>query len=98
MLPTTLLYNIASCNFIACIGDSLHLWDSTDGSYIQAFDDVGSHDITCATTDFPRQRRIVLGNEVGEVVMVNYITGSVLCKLQVSKAIYYRPNKKTKTK
>jgi len=83
MLPSTLLYNQSSCNFIAAVGEGLHLWDSTDGSYIRAFDDVGHADITCATTDFPRQRRIVLGNERGFVQMLNYITGAVLCQLQV---------------
>jgi len=83
MLPSTVLYNESSCNFIASVGDGLHLWDSTDGSYIRAFDDVGKFDICCATTDYPRQRRIVLGNERGEICMLNYITGALLCKLHV---------------
>ncbi|GMH51681.1 hypothetical protein TL16_g01060 [Triparma laevis f. inornata] len=86
LLPHCLMYNSSSYNFISIIGSRLHLWDATDGSYIRSFADFTNTDITAATTDLPRERRIFTGDETGRVSMLNYITGLPLNESDVHEA------------
>ena len=81
--PNCLMYNSASFTFVAVIGCNLHMWDATDGSYIRSFSDFSSYDICAATTDYPRQRRVFVGDERGTISVLNYITGACLSKLDV---------------
>ena len=83
LAPNCLLYNSASFNFVAVIGSSIHLWDATDGSYIRSFADFSEEDIFSATTDYPRQRRVFVGDDRGRISLLNYITGTALNQTNV---------------
>jgi len=81
--PNCLLYNSASYNFVAIIGNSIHLWDATDGSYIRSFAGFTDDEVFAATTDYPRQRRVFVGDDRGQVCLLNYITGTSLNQTDV---------------
>ena len=85
-MPHCLMYNASSYSFIAVIGASLHLWDATDGSYIRSFTDFSNADVTSATTDLPRERRVFVGDEAGVVSMLNFITGQPLHSRKLHEA------------
>lgn len=78
IVPSTLLYNSSSFNFVAVISKGMYIWDATDGSFIKCLRDFSAHVITAATTDYPRQRRVFTGDENGDVCLLNYITGTAL--------------------
>ena len=78
--PSSALYNKASKDFVLSVGDSVTIYEATTGFYSRRLR-TGRH-ISCAAFDAPRERRLLIGTEKGEVLVVNYVSGDVMSSVQ----------------
>jgi WD40 repeat protein len=81
--PACCAYNSTSWHFVAAVGDRVHAWDARSGDYVQRFvaaapGGARAADVSAACFDEPRQRRLFVGTDVGDLVVLNYVTGAVL--------------------
>ncbi|KAJ1448854.1 hypothetical protein M885DRAFT_125048 [Pelagophyceae sp. CCMP2097] len=81
--PACCAYNSTSWHFVAAVGDRVHAWDARSGDYVQRFvaaapASARAADVSAMCFDEPRQRRLFVGTDVGDLVVLNYVTGAVL--------------------
>ena len=77
--PAACLYNKTSKDYVLAVGKACGL-RGDDGFYARRMP--LSRQISAAAFDVPRERRVVLGTENGEVLVVNYISGEVISKIR----------------
>jgi WD40 repeat protein len=78
--PAACLYNKTSKDYVLAVGKALVVYEATTGFYARRIP-LGRQ-ISAAAFDVPRERRVVLGTENGEVLVVNYISGEVISKIR----------------
>ena len=75
--PSSSIYNSTSYQFVSAVGNTVHVWDSRTGRYLERFR-VDKREISSMCFDMPRMRRVFLGTESGAIATLNYVTGEVL--------------------
>ena len=78
--PAACLYNKTSKDYVLAVGKALVVYEATTGFYARRIP--VQRQISAAAFDVPRERRVVLGTENGEVLVVNYISGEVISKIR----------------
>jgi WD40 repeat protein len=75
--PKHVMFNSASSSFVASVGSDLHIWDGHTGLSQRVYP-IGM--IACLCTDLPRQRKLFVGTQDGDLLMFNYVNGSLMMK------------------
>ena len=82
--PAACLYNKTSKDYVLAVGKAL--WSTRRRPGSTRGGRPLSRQISAAAFDVPRERRVVLGTENGEVLVVNYISGEVISKIGHTRA------------
>ncbi|TYZ62375.1 hypothetical protein PybrP1_004520 [[Pythium] brassicae (nom. inval.)] len=77
LASSVVLYNSVSFTLLTTADRELRIWDAASGALVRTYSGVVAADITCVDLD-ARQRKIVLGTQRGELVVLNYLNGAVL--------------------
>ncbi|KAH8043645.1 hypothetical protein JL721_13082 [Aureococcus anophagefferens] len=64
--PSSSIYNSTSYQFVSAVGNTVHVWDSRTGRYLERFR-VDKREISSMCFDMPRMRRVFLGTESGAI-------------------------------
>lgn len=91
------LYNSVFYNFITIHPKTIKVWNAIDGRLVHVFRDLSKGDLTCAAVD-SRQRKLYLGDSLGNVVSVNIKNGARIKKFlkhsdEVTSLLYWEKNK-----
>ncbi|GLE09674.1 hypothetical protein PINS_up021445 [Pythium insidiosum] len=93
VLPSSVvLYNSVSFTLLTTSDREIRIWDAVSGTLLRTYRNIVSADISCVDLD-ARQRKIVVGTQRGELVVLNYLNGAILKSwtphhLNVSAMIY----------
>lgn len=80
--PTCSIFNEPSACITTTIGKSVFKYDVCNGQYLSQFSTTDPGDLTCLCLDGEFGRRMYLGTSGGNVMLVNFSTGSVIDSIQ----------------
>ena len=69
-------------SILTSVGKSVHKYDVTSGAYLSTIDDVSSSEVTCFLLDGPHHRRLFVGTQGGDLILINYASGQRISDLQ----------------
>jgi WD40 repeat protein len=84
--PKHVMFNSASSSFVASVGYDLQIWDGHTGLSQRVYPAIpsnlatASQMIACICTDLPRQRKLFVGTQDGNLLMFNYVNGALMMK------------------
>ncbi|TMW66701.1 hypothetical protein Poli38472_014013 [Pythium oligandrum] len=78
VLPSSVvLYNSLFFTILTTTDREIRIWDAKSGTLLRTYRNISPSDITCVDLD-ARQRKIVVGTQRGELIVLNYLNGAVL--------------------
>jgi WD40 repeat protein len=76
--PSATVFNDAASTIVTAYGKTLILYDVSNGQFSAVYEDMCSHDISAICLDGERGRKMYVGTGVGELLLVNSISGMVI--------------------
>uniref|UniRef100_K3XBR7 EF-hand domain-containing protein n=1 Tax=Globisporangium ultimum (strain ATCC 200006 / CBS 805.95 / DAOM BR144) TaxID=431595 RepID=K3XBR7_GLOUD len=92
LASSVVLYNSVSFTLLTTTDREIHIWDASSGTLLRTYRNLTNSGITCVDLD-ARQRKIVVGTQNGELLVLNYLNGAILKhwtphQLNVSALLY----------
>jgi hypothetical protein len=80
--PTCCCFNEAASSLCTAVGKSLSKYDITTGKFSNLYTDLTTTDISAMCLDADKQRYLFIGCHSGEILLVNYLTGQVIDRVE----------------
>lgn len=77
-VPTSMCYSEPNTCIAIGIGRNLYKYDITHGTFITSFNQIDPSDITCFSFDEENGRRLYIGCNNGNILLINFSTGSII--------------------
>ena len=84
--PTCFLFHEYAAVIITAVGRSLLKYDLCTGHFLTSLSDICHSELTALSTDGVRGRRLFVGCNNGEILLVNFITGAIINRIEVHSA------------
>jgi WD40 repeat protein len=83
--PSCAEFNESSAELCTLVGKSLFKYDVCKGTFTSVINNVHSADLTACALDGPRGRRMFVGCGNGDLLLLNYMTGSTISCVSAHK-------------